>query len=236
MIFHKDLVFVTAVFNAGGRTSNANRWSEEYKKRRDELLGLRWEDIDFDNRTISVKQTVQRSGGNDATGEGSKLHIVTPKSARSVRTLPLPEFVAEAILGRKARQAQERLLAGSRWRDSHLVFTNSKGTPIEPRRLDTEFKRILKEAEQPETIRLHDSRHFAASLLAALDVHPRIAMEILGHSDINLTMKTYTHVPSDDMREAANKIDAALGSNLPISNFRCLSIWLSKRPMTPQVM
>jgi integrase len=182
--------------------------------RRGEMLGLRWEDVDFDKRTISVRQAVQRSGGKNATGEDqvSKLHIVAPKSTRSIRTIPMPQFVAEVVRGRKAQQAEERLLAGSQWKDLRLIFTTKKGTPIEPRRINTEFKRILKNAELPETIRLHDSRHFAASLLASENVHPRIAMEILGHSDINLTMKIYTHVVSGDMQEAAEKIDAALAS------------------------
>ena len=91
------------------------------------------------------------------------------------------------------------------------MFTTRKGTPIEPRRLDTEFKRILKNASLPETIRLHDSRHFAASLLLAQGIHPRTVMEILGHSDISVTMNTYSHVVPELMREAAEKIDAAFG-------------------------
>jgi integrase len=181
--------------------------------RRGEVLGLRWDDIDFDARTISVKQAVQRSGGElvDGKRQGSKLNFVPPKTFRGIRTIPMPDCVAAALRGHRARQAEERLLAGSKWQDVGLVFTTRKGTPIEPRRLDTEFKRILKNAELPETIRLHDSRHFAASLLLALGVHPRTVMEILGHSDINQTMNTYSHVVPLLMREAADKIDVAFG-------------------------
>jgi integrase len=123
----------------------------------------------------------------------------------------MPERVAAVLRGHRARQAEERLLAGSKWTDLGLVFTARNGTPIEPRRLDTEFKKVLKRANLPETIRLHDSRHFAASLLLSQGVHPRTVMEILGHSDISLTMNTYSHVVPDLMREAADKIDAALG-------------------------
>ena len=150
--------------------------------RRGEVLGLRWDDIDFDGRTISVKQAVQRSGGERVDGKrkGSKLHFVAPKSFRGIRTIAMPDCVATALRGHRARQAEERLLAGSKWQDVGLVFTTRNGTPIEPRRLDTEFKRILGNAELPETIRLHDSRHFAASLLLAQGVHPRTMMEILG--------------------------------------------------------
>ena len=90
-------------------------------------------------------------------------------------------------------------------------FRDSKGAPVEPRRLDEQFKRLLAKADLPSSIRLHDSRHFAASLLLAQGTHPRTVMEILGHSDISLTMNTYSHVVPEVMREAAEKIDAVLG-------------------------
>lgn len=107
----------------------------------------------------------------------------------------MPECVAVALRAHRARQAEERLAAGSEWQDSGLVFTTRKGTPIEPRRIDTEFKRILKKAGLPQTIRLHDTRHFAASLLLAQGVHPRTEMmEILGRSGISLTMNICSHI------------------------------------------
>src|SRR5271170_49261 len=122
----------------------------------------------------------------------SKLHFVAPKSFRGIRTIAMPDCVAIVLCSHRARQASERLLAGCNWEDSGLVFSTGKGTPIEPRRLDAEFKRVLEKAHLPMTIRLHDSRHFAASLLLTQGVHPRTVMEILGHTDINLTMKTYS--------------------------------------------
>jgi integrase len=181
--------------------------------RRGEILGLRWEDVDFEGRTISVKQALQRSGGKHVDGEGrrSKLHFVAPKSFRGVRTIAMPECVAAALRAHRARQSEQRLAAGKEWQGHGLVFATRKGTPIEPRRLDSEFKRLLRKAGLSNSIRLHDSRHFAASLLLAQGTHPRTVMEILGHSDISLTMNTYSHVVPDVMREAAEKIDAALG-------------------------
>ena len=122
----------------------------------------------------------------------------------------MPNCVASALRKHRARQAEERLRAGSEWQDYGLVFTTKKGTPIEPRRTDAKFKKVLKDAEVPETYRLHDSRHFASSLLLAQGVHPRTVMEILGHSEIGLTMNTYSHIVPDLMREAAKKIDAVL--------------------------
>ncbi len=181
--------------------------------RRGEMLGLRWDDINFEDRTIRITQALQRSGGKLAEGEGnrSKLHFVPPKSFRGIRTIAMPDCVASVLRGHRARQAEDRLRAGAAWQDFGLVFTTQKGTPIEPRRLDSEFKRLLEKAELPNSIRLHDSRHFAASLLLAQGVHPRTVMEILGHSEIGLTMNTYSHVVPSLVREAADKIDVVFG-------------------------
>ena len=181
--------------------------------RRGEMLGLRWDDINFEERTIRITQALQRSGGKLADGEGnrSKLHFVPPKSFRGIRTIAMPDCVASVLRSHRARQAEDRLRAGAAWQDFGLVFTTQKGTPIEPRRLDSEFKRLLEKAELPNSIRLHDSRHFAASMLLAQGVHARTVMEILGHSEIGLTMNTYSHVVPSLVREAADKIDVVFG-------------------------
>jgi integrase len=123
----------------------------------------------------------------------------------------MPDCVAAALRSHRARQSEQRLAAGKEWQDQGLVFATRKGTPVEPRRLDAEFKRLLRKAGLSNSIRLHDSRHFAASLLLAQGTHPRTVMEILGHSDISLTLNTYSHVVPEVMREAAEKIDGALG-------------------------
>ena len=96
--------------------------------RRGEVLGLRWEDVNFENRAISVKQAVQRSGGKYSSGEkqGSKLRFVAPKSLRSIRTIGMPDCVATALRGHRARQAEERLLAGSKWEDFGLYLRRER--------------------------------------------------------------------------------------------------------------
>ena len=172
--------------------------------RRGEVLGLKWQDVDFEEATIHVRASLQRVNG--------KLELSETKTARSRRPLPLLDFVARALRAHRTRQLQERLVAGSAWHDTGLVFTTRIGTPVDPANLLDDFNRVLAKAELPH-IRFHDLRHSAASLLLALNVHPRIVMELLGHSQISLTMDTYSHVVPDVLREAVGKLGIALNGD-----------------------
>jgi integrase len=169
--------------------------------RRGEVLGLKWKDIDFDAFTVHVRAALQRVNGS--------LVLAETKTNRSRRPLPLLDFVAKALRLYRARQLERRLVAGSRWQEQGYVFTTGIGTPIDPANLLDDFKRILKKAELPD-IRFHDLRHSAASLLLALNIHPRVVMELLGHTQISLTMETYTHVVPNLVREAVDKLGVAL--------------------------
>ena len=93
---------------------------------------------------------------------------------------------------------------------TQLVFTTRYGTPIEPRNFNRSFDARSAKAGVRK-IRLHDTRHTCGSLLAALDVHPRIAMQILRHSKIAITMEVYTHIPSEATRKALRKLGKHLG-------------------------
>jgi integrase len=181
--------------------------------RRGEVLGLRWADIDFDGRAIRVNQSVQRlSTGSSDKGQKSELQATETKTDGSRRTIALPDSVVRALRAHRARQAQDRLVAGISWRDQDLVFTNRSGRPIEPILLHRDYKALLKKAGLPTTLRFHDLRHSAASLLLAQGVHPRAIMELLGHSSITVTMNVYGHVMPAMMRDAADKMDAILGT------------------------
>jgi len=167
-----------------------------------EVLGLRWSDIDLETRELRVRQTLQRQKGRVAFGE--------PKSKRSRRTLPLPIVAAEALKAHRTRQLQERLLAGSRWHDSGLVFTSTIGTSADDRNVRRAWKELLASADLPY-VRIHDLRHTAATLLLTQGVHPRVVMETLGHSQIGVTLDTYSHVLPALQRDAADEMDKALG-------------------------
>ncbi len=92
-----------------------------------------------------------------------------------------------------------------------MVFLTTIGTPMDTRNLTRHFNRVLNEAGLPQK-RFHDLRHTCASLLLAQSVHPRVVMEILGHSQISLTMDTYSHVIPGLQKEAADRIDALLNA------------------------
>ncbi len=169
--------------------------------RRGEALGLRWQDIDLDQRVLTVNQTVQRVSG--------KLRFLEPKTEHSRRTISIPDTVVAALRTHRIRQLEERLAAGPLWKDFGLVFATRIGTPLEPRNVHRDFKRILAKAGVPNQ-RFHDLRHAAASLLLAQGVSPRVVMELLGHSRIGITMDTYSHVIPSLMREAADKMDQIL--------------------------
>jgi len=107
------------------------------------------------------------------------------------------------------RQGAARAAAGDRWTDQGFVFTTCTGGPIHPRNDYRSLQLLLTKAGL-RRVRLHDLRHTAASLLLEQDVHPRVVMEILGHSQISLTMNTYSHVVPDNVRAATDIVHEAL--------------------------
>jgi integrase len=177
--------------------------------RRGEVLGMRWSDVDFDERALRVSQSIQRLS-TGVQGQKSELRATETKTDGSRRTIALPNSVVRALRVHRARQAQDRLAAGTSWEDHGLVFTNRIGRPIEPILIHRAYKALLKEAGLPTTLRFHDLRHSAASLLLSQGVHPRAIMELLGHSSITVTMNVYGHVMPAMMRDAADKMDAIL--------------------------
>jgi integrase len=109
---------------------------------------------------------------------------------------------------RHEQQETDRLAAGVEfWEDWGLVFTTGFGTPLSPRNDYREFRRLVAAAGL-RRVRLHDLRHTAASLMLAQGVNPRVVMEILGHSQIGVTMNTYSHVTPASSREAVARVEA----------------------------
>lgn len=168
--------------------------------RRGEILGLHWRDVDLDRRTLTVRSQLQRGG--------KELYEDLTKNRRA-RTIPLPLMCVAPLRWQRLRQATQRAAAGEDWQANDYVFTTRSGRPIEPRNLNRSFERIAESAELPR-VRLHDTRHGCASLLFAAGIAPRVVMEILGHSQIAVTMNVYTHVNDDSRREAMSHMDRLL--------------------------
>ncbi|WP_432125524.1 tyrosine-type recombinase/integrase [Streptomyces sp. bgisy082] len=168
--------------------------------RRGEIVGLRWNDIDLENRVLLVRQQVQRRRGvlyNDET-----------KGRRS-RAIPLPAMCLAQLRWHRMRQKATYEATGTEWTATGYVFATRTGRPVEPRNVHRSFVRVG-EAAGLRPIRLHDARHGCATLLTAAGVAPRVVMEILGHSQISLTMDVYTHVVQDTPREAISHMDRLL--------------------------
>jgi integrase len=135
-------------------------------------------------------------------------------SKRSERTLALPLPLVAALYVHKAAQMGERMLAGSDWQnDDDLVFAQANGRPIDKKSDYDDWCRLLERAGVRH-VRLHDGRHTAATLLLSEGVHPRVVMELLGHSQMRTTMDIYSHVMPALAREAADRMGAVLLSPL----------------------
>ncbi len=169
--------------------------------RRGEVLGTSWDQVNLDEGRVRVRQQLQRVGG--------ELQLATVKTRRSDRVVPLPDSCVHALRRRKAAQAADRLAAGERWVETGLVFTTRHGTPVEPRNFARTFDDLCEQAGV-RRIRLHDTRHTCATLLAAAGTHPRTIMAILGHSQIAVTMNVYTHVTTEDQRTAVGLVGGLL--------------------------
>ncbi|MFI7246191.1 tyrosine recombinase XerC [Streptomyces qinglanensis] len=174
--------------------------------RRGELLGLRWEDVDLFAGVLTVRQALQRVGG--------ELVIVPPKTQRSARRIPLPRERATALRAQRAQQLADKRLAGEKWRGdgSGLIFTTKNGTPIEPRNLNHSFEALSARAGVRK-VRIHDLRHACASLLHEQGANARTIMQVLGHSSIRVTMDIYTFVRLDEQRDAIGRLGDALNED-----------------------
>ncbi|MEQ4720196.1 site-specific integrase [Nonomuraea sp. B19D2] len=170
--------------------------------RRGEVLGLAWDCVDLVGEQLWISRQLTRVGGQ-------LLHRDTTKTEGSTASLPLFGLCVSALRHRKSVQEGARKAAGEEWKDSDLAFTTRTGTPIEPRNFNRAFESHCRRAGVPR-IRVHDTRHTCASLLAALDVHPRVAMRIMRHSQISMTMDVYTQIPSPETRKALDRLNQSL--------------------------
>lgn len=139
------------------------------------------------------------------TGQGYQ--IAETKTAKSRRSLTLPSFAVNALRKHKEIQQQRREAAGPFWHDDDFVFCKAMGEHLDPGYdVLVQLKMLLQKAGLPD-IRFHDLRHSTATLLLSLGVNPKIVQEILGHSEISMTMNTYSHVLPMMQEDAMGKLN-----------------------------
>jgi integrase len=154
--------------------------------RRGEVLALRWSDIDLKRQYLHVLHTVDYIPKYGYI-EG------TPKSKAGKRKIALPAFMVEMLEEQKRALAVLRENAGAAWEENDLVFPGLKGGYFNPNYLLRVFKKILRRAGLAD-MRLHDLRHSTVTILLAKGVHIKVVSELLGHSDIVITLRTYGHL------------------------------------------
>lgn len=169
-----------------------------------EALGLYWTDLNLAKGTLTVRRGLRRLKG--------KWVFEEPKSPSARRTLPLPSSLISLL---SAQMEMQRELGF----DGPLVFTSPTGAPKhEDGIVKDYFKPLLKKAGLPNTVRLYDLRHTHATLLLIAGVHPKVVAERLGHSNITITLNTYSHVLPNMQQAASDKLEAILFPTLEITS------------------
>lgn len=169
--------------------------------RKGEFLGLTVAAVNLDAMTLRIENQLQRVARQ-------LLHRET-KTPGSDADLPIPTVVGTALRLRLDQRERDKQVAGGTWQDSPLLFTTKNGTPIEPRNFDRVWHRRVTRAGVPR-ITVHDGRRTCGSILADIDVHPRVAMAILRHAQFAVTMEIYTEVSDTATRAGLMKLGDSL--------------------------
>ncbi len=195
---------VRVLFEAtrGGRLEALYTLAVTAGLRQGELLGLKWEDVNLEARTLEVRRSLSdaRSGRT----------FVPPKSGKG-RQIRLARSALEALKSHRKRQLEERMRLAGLWKEHGLVFPSQVGTPLWARNLNRSYKRLLRRAGLPTDFRFQDLRHTCATLLLRQGVNPKFVQELLGHGDVSLTLNVYSHVLPSMGDQTATAMDNALG-------------------------
>ena len=180
-----------------------------YGLRREEIIGLKWTAIDFENNTLTIQHTVTEC---NLDGKHIEESSDTAKTDSSLRTMPLVTNFREMLLAKKEKQEHYRKLCGRSYCKEYLdyIFVNEMGERWKPRYLSDGFKRIL-EQNGLRRIRFHDLRHTCASLLLANNVPMKKIQEWLGHNDFSTTANIYAHLDFQSKISSAEAMLTGLG-------------------------
>ena len=165
-----------------------------------EILGLTWDNIDFNENLITIDKITVRSNG--------KVILKSPKTNTSIRTISAPTEIISMLKEHK-RKCLELKLKGIIRKDNNFIFFDKNGNPIAQDVLSRKFSRFL-EKHNLEHIRFHDLRHSHVTLLINSKVPIKVISERVGHSNINTTLNIYSHVLKEMDKEASDKISESL--------------------------
>jgi integrase len=166
--------------------------------RRGEIAGLRWCDVDLEDKTLSVANNRVDAGGTAVEND--------PKSATSRRTLPLPDRLVTVLRAAKTRQARERLVLGPDSGPWVYVVSNEAGQPYHPQVLSRYWREAV-ESVGVRHIKLHAARHTCATLMHLSGVPVAIIAAWIGHKDASLTMRLYAHSQTEALKAAGASLD-----------------------------
>lgn len=170
--------------------------------RRGEVLGLEWQDINFNNSSVTVRQASQYV-------PSIGIYTKDPKTETSNRTISIPESILRLLREYKRKQLEIRLRLGDKWIETNRLFVQWNGIPMHPDTITKWFRQFLKEKNLPP-ITFHGLRHTHATLLIAQGLDVRTVSNRLGHAQTSTTLNIYAHSFTRMDREASDKLDNLL--------------------------
>jgi integrase len=183
--------------------------------RKGELMALTWDDIDFENESISVTKSANRV--RDPHTRKTSIETGSTKSRSGIRQVPLLPAMVPVLEKHRTFQEGEKRVAGSAYNKQGLVFCSNVGTYIEPTRINTTLGKLRKKAGL-EHINFHALRHTFATRALENGIPARVVQEILGHSDVSLTLNRYTHVLKATSQDQIFKMNSLFMKDLPINS------------------
>ncbi|OPA80624.1 site-specific integrase [Paenibacillus selenitireducens] len=168
--------------------------------RQGEILGLHWNDIDFENKVIHIQHTLSHKNREISS---------TLKTQKSIRSIAITDETIARLIEHRGKIEIEKQWGGPNYIDIGLVVCTSEGNPVPPRSMYKVWERLVKKYEMPY-ITFHDLRHTHASMLLQQKVHPKVVSERLGHSSISITMDTYSHLMPNIQAESIEGLDRVI--------------------------
>ncbi len=184
-----------------------------------EVLGLKWENIDFRSGVLYVRQTLNRLEKIDYNGTGTKTEIVmqTPKTKNSLRSIPLLPFIAEELKNWRNVQISDKLQAGTAYQDMGMVVTNPFGGYIEPRTFKDYYNKMLESANIGHYT-FHALRHTFCTRALENDIDAKTVSTIMGHYSVAFTLDVYGHVLDSHKREEMMKMRDIFTNITPVEH------------------